>query len=124
MRRIEILLAGTLLLAATSADAKRAAPAKVDPVVHAGIRYEAPNKNPRAAMVEAWEVASGKKLWERVVYEAKINPAVEEDVQWDFITGLEIEGEHLLVKTESGKQYRIHLKTRKVERVDKSSGSE
>jgi len=40
------------------------APPKVEPVIHDGIRYVAPNDDGRRAYIEAWNVQTKKKLWE------------------------------------------------------------
>ena len=119
MKTTVIAAAILLVLAAVTVHAKREAPKKVEPVAKAGIRYEAPNNLSRTGMVEAWDEKSGKKLWERIVYEVKIDPALEEDVQWDFIARLKLDGDTLLVTAESGQEYRLNLKTRKVEKVKK-----
>jgi len=67
------------------APAKRAAPVKVEPVIHEGIRYVAPNDDGRRAYVEAWDVETNKKLWELTVFTNRIDPQLEEDVQLIFI---------------------------------------
>ena len=108
----------TLFVVSAPAYAKREEPKKVAPVVKAGVRYGAPNTPSRVVMVEAWDEKTNKKLWERIVYEVKLTPSLEEDVQWDFITQLAIKGDNLLITTESHRQYRLNVKTRKVERID------
>jgi hypothetical protein len=119
MQRAIIGLAVVILFSNATAYAKREDPKKVEPVTKAGIRYEAPNKPSRVVLVEAWDENSGKKLWERIVYEVKVDPKLEEDVQWDFITRLSFDGDKLLITTESHQQYRLDVKTRKVEKIEK-----
>ena len=94
--------------------AKRAAPAKVEPVVFEGVRYGAPNDNGRRGYVQAWDIKTEKKLWELTVFTNLINAALEEDVQWVFITKLEIRGGMLIVTSEKEKVYRVDLKKRAV----------
>jgi hypothetical protein len=79
-RVIFIVFAATVLPCLASA--KRAAPAKVEPVTHEGIRYVAPNDDGRRAYVEAWDVRTNKKLWDLTVFTIPIDPKLEEDAQW------------------------------------------
>jgi hypothetical protein len=117
MKQILMVMFLTLLIVSAPVYAKREEPKKVAPVVKAGVRYEAPNTPSRVVMVEAWDEKTNKKLWERIVYEVKLTPGLEEDVQWDFITRLAIKGDNLTITTESHKQYLLNVKTRKVERI-------
>ena len=111
-----------LLLAATFASeawAKRAPPKSVTPVVLSGLKYVASLENGREGKIEARNEKTGKKLWDVVVYRVKIDPNLEEDVQWVFITGLVIQGNALLVTNEKNDQYKVDLKTKTVEKVKK-----
>ena len=54
----------------------------------------------------------------------KIDPDLEEDVQWVFITKLELSGDKLLVTNSKGNQYRVDLETGKVEKVEKDPGKD
>jgi hypothetical protein len=54
----------------------------------------------------------------------KIDPGLEEDVQWVFITALELDGGKLRVTNGKGEQYTLDLKTKKVEKVDKGAGKD
>jgi hypothetical protein len=84
MARLAVIL---FLLLPQLASAKRIAPAKMDPVVHGGIRYVAPNDDARRGYIEAWNVGTNKKLWELTLFTNRIDPNLEEDVQWVFIKG-------------------------------------
>lgn len=120
MKKLSILLC--LLLAAMIASeawAKRAAPTPVTPVVHKGVKYVAPNANGLEGKIEAWNEETGKILWDIVIYTIKIDPSLEQDVQWVFITGLAVQDNTLLVTNENNEQYILDLKTRKVEKVKK-----
>ena len=68
--------------------AKRAAPAKVEPVIHQGVRYTAPNDDGRRAYIEVWDIQTNKKLWDLTIFKNPIDPNLEEDVQWVFIRTL------------------------------------
>ncbi len=94
--------------------AKRAAPAKVEPVIHEGIRYVAPNDDGRRAYIEAWDVQTNKKLWDLTVFTNRIDPNREEDVQSIFIKALNIRDGALIVTSERDKIYRVDLKTKTV----------
>jgi hypothetical protein len=98
--------------------AKRTAPAKCKPVVHQGIRYVAPNDDGRRAHVEAWEIESNKKLWDTTVFTNRIDPKLEEDVQWVFIKELRIQGGVLVVTSERDKVYLVNVKTKRVIEFD------
>jgi hypothetical protein len=98
--------------------AKRAAPPKVEPVIHDGIRYVAPNDDGRRAYIEAWDVQTKKKLWELTVFTNRIEPGLEEDVQWVFINKLNVLDDTLLVTSERDKTYRIDLSTKAITRSD------
>jgi hypothetical protein len=92
--------------------AKRLAPAKVEPAVSEGIRYVAPNDNGRRAYIQAWDVKTGKKLWELTVFTNRIDPTLEEDVQWVFIKKLTVKEAVLVVTAENGTAHRVDLKKR------------
>ena len=115
IRVILIVFAATVLPCLTSA--KRTAPAKVEPVIHDGIRYVAPNDDGRRAYIEAWDVQTNKKLWDSTVFTNPIDPKLEEDVQWVFIEKLRIRDGTLLVTSERGKTYQLDLKTKAVTRA-------
>jgi hypothetical protein len=66
--------------------------------------------------VVASDLKSGKKLWDLVVFQTKIDPYMEEDVQWVFITSLKFDGDSLIVQDEKSRCYRVNLITRTVEK--------
>jgi len=97
--------------------AKRSGPKQVSPVIYDGVRYAAPNANGRQGMVEALDQKTGAKLWDKVIYTVKIDPNLEEDVQWVFISALSIRDGKLLVINEKGDQYALDLKTKKIDKI-------
>ena len=109
-----ILVFSAIALLPCLAPAKRAAPPKVEPVVHDGIRYVAPNDDGRCAYIEAWDVRANKKLWDLTVFTNRIDPKREEDVQWVFITALSIRDHTLIVTSERGMTYQIDLETKAI----------
>jgi hypothetical protein len=102
-----VLLAGPLF-------AKRAAPEPVAPV-SGGMNYLAPNDDGRIGYVQASDSA-GKHLFRIKVFETKIDPSLEEDVQWVFIARLKVVGNSLWVKDEKSRCYSIDLDTKAVEK--------
>jgi hypothetical protein len=97
-----------------SSFAKRIAPAAVEPVIHEGVRYVAPNDDGRRAHVEAWDVRTNKKLWDLTVFTNRIDPKLEEDVQWVFIITMSRRDHMLIVRSERGTTYQIHLQTKAI----------
>ena len=109
------LLFGSLLLNADAAFAKRAAPEPVAPVSYNGITYSAPNRNGRASYVVASD-STGKELFRIKIFDTQINPNLEEDVQWVFITDLRISGGSLVVRDEKRRCYEVNFDTKTVRR--------
>jgi hypothetical protein len=118
-----ILVFFALSLLPYVAATKRVAPAKVEPVIHEGIRYVAPNDDGRRAYIEAWDVQTNKKVWELTVFTNPIDLNLEEDVQWFFIDGLSIRDGRLMVKSEGGQMYEVDLKTKAITRFDSVAAS-
>jgi len=98
--------------------AKRAAPPRAEPVIHDGIRYVAPNDDGRRAYIEAWNVQTDKKVWDLTIFTNRIEPGLEEDVQWVFIKAMSVEDAMLLVTSERGKTYQIDLRTKAITQSD------
>jgi len=114
MSRFVIILVATALLMPSLALAKRTAPAKVEPVIHQGIRYIAPNDDGRRAYIEARDVRTNKRLWDLTIFTNRIDPKLEEDVQWVFIRTLSVQDGTLIVTSEGSETYRVDLKTKAV----------
>jgi hypothetical protein len=113
MSRFTLIVLTVLLLPSLSF-AKRVAPPKVEPVVHQGVRYIVPNNDGRRAYIEAWDIQTDKKLWDLTIFTNRIDPMLEEDVQWVFIKALKALDGTLIVTSERGKTYRVDLKTKAV----------
>jgi hypothetical protein len=114
MSRLVLIFVALVLLPPSLALAKRIAPAKVEPVTYQGVRYTAPNDDGRRAYIEARDVQTNKKLWDLTIFTNRIDPTLEEDVQWVFIKALNIRDGALLVTSERDKIYRVDLKTKTV----------
>jgi len=115
------LLIGFLLLdvvmAPSVAWAKGLSAPKVEPIVHNGIRYVAPNDKGSVAYVEAWDIPTGKFLWKRTVFRTFIRPWMEHCIQWVFIREMKLEGEQLVIVSDRAKIYSLDLKTKRVRRL-------
>jgi len=118
--RLAVVFSSMLLLPQLTS-AKRIAPAKVDPVIYEGIRYVAPNDDGRRGYVEAWNVVTNKKLWDLTIFRNRIDPNLEEDVQWVFIKGLDMHDGGLLITSESGKTYQVDVNTKAITQSDSLS---
>jgi hypothetical protein len=114
MSRFVLIFVAAPLLLPSLALGKRAAPAKVEPVIHQGSRYIAPNDDGRRAYIEAWDVRTNKKLWDLTIFTNWIDPKLEEDVQHVFIKALSVQDGTLIVTSERGETYRVDLKTKAV----------
>lgn len=108
-------IAALSLLSPSSAYAKRKTPAPVPPVVWQGLEYRAPLDLEQMGRVQAFDVSSGRQVWETRVYQVWIIPLLEEDVQWVFVSALQVLDGKLLVRNEDGKIYRLDLKTGRVD---------
>src|SRR6266576_4167178 len=117
MTRVVVMVCAAVFLSGL-ASAKRAASTKVEPVIHEGVRYVAPNDDGRRAYIEAWDVRTNKKLWKLTVFTNRIDPTLEEDVQWVFIDKLRVQDSALIVTSERGKTYQIDLTSKAVTQSD------
>src|SRR5438105_4404639 len=114
MRNVLVIFVAVALLLPSLVLAKRVAPATVEPVICQGVRYIAPNDDGRRAYIEARDVQTNKKLWDLTIFTNRIDPTLEEDVQWVFIKALNIRDGALVVTSERDKIYRVDLKTKTV----------
>jgi hypothetical protein len=119
--KLAILTGLAMVTLSTSASAKRTAPTEVQPVIHEGMRYVAPNDDGRRGYIEAWNVATNKKLWELTLFTNRIDPNLEEDVQWVFIKELRIQDGRLIVTSERGTTYQVDVNTKAITQSDSLS---
>src|SRR5204862_4691955 len=117
MMRLTVVLSAMAFLP-YFALAMRSAPPRVEPAIHDSIRYVAPNDDGRRAYIEAWDVRTNKKLWKLTVFTNRIDPTLEEDVQWVFIDKLRVQDSALIVTSERGKTYQIDLTSKAVTQSD------
>jgi hypothetical protein len=95
--------------------AKRTPRPIVNPIVSENIKYSAQGDG-RTGYVVANEVITGKELWRVEIFRVHLEPGLEEDVQWVFITELKLVDNALLVKDEKHRCYVLDLSTRQVKR--------
>jgi hypothetical protein len=76
-----------------------------------------------AAIFEAWNVETNKKLWELTIFTNDIDPNLEADVQWVFIKQLNIQDGRLMVTSERGKTYQVDVNTKEITQPDSPSWS-
>jgi hypothetical protein len=114
MSRFALFFVAVVLLLPSLALARRVAPAKVEPLIYQGVQYIAPNDDGRRGYIEARDVQTNKKRWDLTIFTNRIDPTLEEDVQWVFIKALTIRDGALVVTSERDKIYRVDLKTKAV----------
>jgi hypothetical protein len=117
--RLLVCVALACGLIPSSAFAKRGPPAEIKPIEQDGIKYAVPNNEGRRAYVQAWDVKTDKKLWEADLFRTKIDPNLEEDVQWVFVKSMAFEKGKLKLVDEKGRSFLLDPKTRKVKEVTK-----
>jgi hypothetical protein len=113
-------IVAAILLSASIATAKHDAPPVVEPVVYRGVRIVVPNDNGARGYVEAYDEATGAKLWDLTIYRVWISPFsfAETDTQWIFIRSVRLVGNTLAITDERDRVFRVDLETRSVERLE------
>lgn len=106
---LAVILCGANTLFCDIIQAKRLAPSPVDPVVYNGIKFIASDTYSKMNYIEAWDIKTQKKLWEKKVYDIRYDPKLEKDVQDNFIRTLEIVKDKLVVRDERGNEYAFDL---------------
>ena len=94
--------------------AKRGAPSPVAPVRVGDLEYRASVSSRCPGCVEIWDISRHRQVETIVVYRIPYKFWLEQDVQWKFITKLEVHGNDLLVLNEKGDSYRVDLATKRV----------
>ncbi len=106
---VAFTLAAAVLGLATPVLAKRGPAPKVKPLNYRQLQFRAPNTLETMGWVQAWDRKTGQMVWDHRVYTITIDPDMEEDVQWKFITSLKIRGGKLLVENENGEKFTVEL---------------
>ena len=122
-RKIATLFLIALFALPAAVLAKRIPAPVVEPIVHDGARYTAPNDKGTKGYVVAWDAATGKQLWKKTIFRKCICPFLEHDVQWVFIKQMRLEEGRLVIVNERDKAYSLDLKTRRVKQLKDHTGS-
>lgn len=96
--------------------AKRIPAPKVEPVIFDGIQYIAPNDNGRREYIHALDAKTGELLKEITVKRNFIRFWIEEDLQWFYITKMEVQEGYLVVTDEKNRMFKVKLIKKKKER--------
>ncbi len=107
------LLTGLIVLSLSQvpAFAKRLPAPIVQPAIANGIKYVAPNQSGTKGIIQAWNIKTGKKLWEKTLYTVRLNPKLETDVQWLYIQSIQLQNNQIIATNEQNQRYSINLKT-------------
>jgi len=106
---------------------KRRAPPKVAAVSLDGVRYEQTvlarseaAGGQRTGYLAAYKGTSDERLWRVRVYELRIDPNLEGDVQDVYFTKMaaSADGHELLIENEAGGRYAVDVRTQGVRKVD------
>jgi hypothetical protein len=118
MRPFAHMLALLFMLASSSALAKHGAPARVEPVVHQGVRYVLPNDKGLRAYVEAWDIQTARKLWTRTIFRHWYVPFIgTECMRYEYVTFMMLKTDQLMFTSERGREYALDLRTRTIRRI-------
>jgi hypothetical protein len=96
---------------------KRGPGPEVAPVHFEGTVYTVAAEPDKMGVVEAFDEASKKKLWEKQIYSVSISPGMEADTQWVFINSMRLKGNTLLISNERGERFVLDLATRAVKKI-------
>lgn len=113
MRILAKVLLLFIFMNANHLQAKIAAPQEVEPLIYNDMKFTASHS--QRGYVKVWNNNTNEKLWDIQVYKENIDPLLESDVQWVFITKLEIKNNKLLVTDDNGEKYLVDIKKRTLE---------
>jgi hypothetical protein len=105
-----------MLVAWPGISAKRVPPPKVVPITKDGITYAAAGDGGTGYVI-ASDANTGKELWRAKIYHVHINPFIEADIQWIYISGMKLSGDALLIRNEAARCYRLDLAKKSVRKA-------
>lgn len=89
-------------------------PAVIPPITYNNIRISAENSSPEnMGIVQAFDANTNELIWSTKVYQVEIDPDVEDDTQWIFISEMKIDGDKLLIVNEKKEVYSLDPETGK-----------
>ena len=94
---------------ASERSSKIEAPKEALPVSYLNVKYTAPITINKLGYIVAFDKKTGEKIWEKKIYEQKIDPNLEEDVQWVFIMELKIENQQLIITNTNNEVYSMTI---------------
>jgi len=101
--------------------ADRLSPPDVPWVERDGIRYSqatdgrAVGAETADGVLVATDISSGKRLWIMNVYHTRIDPMLEEDVQWNYFESMAFDADgRLKITKETGQVFLVDVKNRTV----------
>jgi hypothetical protein len=87
----------------------------VTPIIYSGIEYLVAGDG-TAQYVIARDLKASKVLWKVEIFRTRMNPRLEEDVQWVFITAMNLSHNALLIRDEGSRCYMLDLRSKIVSR--------
>jgi len=105
----------------TDAYSARLESATIEPIQVEGIEYRIPNTVEKMGIVQAFKIGAEKPLWEQKIYNVYVFSGLlglEEDVQWIFISSVDLFDGKLHITNEAGNQYYLSPESREVEPFD------
>jgi outer membrane protein assembly factor BamB len=119
--RVKIsLLLLAVLFRPSIAEAKRAPAPLIAPVIKDGVEYsmspqpEWREETKASVFLYAKDVKTGSRLWTLELYQIKLNPKIEEDVQDVCVSSMRVTGGQVQVVNESGDQITVDLASRRI----------
>ena len=89
--------------------ATKNAPPTIAPLIYKGIKFVVPNTVKKMGFVQAFDVETGKQVWEKKVYRVIALPFLGENARFVFIISLSIEDGKLVVVNDNGREYKIDI---------------
>ena len=114
------MLALLFVLTASSALAKHGAPARIEPIIHQGVRYVVPNDHGLRAYVEASDAQTGRKLWTKTVYRHRyvaIPFGRTECMSYEYVTSMVLQTNLLILTSDRGRGYTLDTRTRSIRQI-------
>lgn len=104
-------------LVAVEAQGKHIRP-RIPPVDIGGVRFEIPNDQGFRGYVRAWDVQTGKIVWEKTIYRVVWRfPFHELDMYYCVVIQAKARGGKLLIQNDRKKWYSLDPEIRKVKRI-------
>lgn len=90
------------------------APALIPSIIYKDIKIAAENSSPEnMGIVKAFNANNNELIWSTKVYQVIIDPDIEDDTQWVFISEMKIDGDKLIVVNEKKETYILDPETGK-----------